>query len=178
MEANSAHPLDGTLVRASEKTLGHRHFLPIERIKAGSLKSLLVCSCLGRSSPSVAPTDLKPENMSYPYSSLYLEGQWSRLKLAKLFDCGPRALRDRPAHGMCGATSAVHFRSLREISPALCLKVLTTIYLQAPLPGSGVLRRVRQAWCLPGNPCRSLGAVAWSRRLLGLKKLSDRRINL
>jgi len=30
--------------------------------------------------------------MSYPYSSLYLEGQWSKLKLAKLFHSEPEAL--------------------------------------------------------------------------------------
>jgi hypothetical protein len=34
--------------------------------------------------------------MSYPYSSPYLEGRWSRLKLAKLFHPGTNALCDGP----------------------------------------------------------------------------------
>ena len=35
--------------------------------------------------------------MNYPYSSLYLEGQWLRLKLAKLFHPGTDARGDGPA---------------------------------------------------------------------------------
>jgi hypothetical protein len=35
MEENSAHPLDRTLIEASEKTRDWAQFLPIERIKTG-----------------------------------------------------------------------------------------------------------------------------------------------
>ena len=42
--------------------------------------------------------------MSYPYSSFYLEAQWSKLKVAEYFDSGRDAfVRNRVAEGLCAA---------------------------------------------------------------------------
>jgi hypothetical protein len=98
MGKNSAHALDRGLVEVSEEVkFDWPGFLPVERIKAGirEIAVGLIVFCGARRLLLLTLISSHKERtsfMSYPYSSLYLEGQWSKLKLAQLFHSEPGAL--------------------------------------------------------------------------------------
>jgi hypothetical protein len=73
--------------------------------------------------------------MSYPYSSLYLEGQWSRLKLAKLFHAGTDALCDGPTPlGIDHTLATGRHRDCRQPGEAATKNVCEdTVVLLSPL---------------------------------------------
>jgi hypothetical protein len=100
--------------------------------------------------------------MSYPYSSLYLEGQWSRLKLAKLFHPGTDALCGGPTQWRIDhPLAADRHRDCRQpgkATPRTCAKTLLThreaprfsaLKLSQHLEEAGPLLRDKRRWWKP-----------------------------